>query len=293
MSPSNNLAMAEAPAGESTQEYRFTDAHFNQLRALVGKYAGISLNDTKRQLVYGRLARRIRALGLHGFDAYCDLVSDADSVEIEEFINAITTNLTSFFRENHHFECLAQTVVPELLKTNAASRRIRVWSAGCSTGEEPYSIAMTLLEALGGKNGWDVKILATDIDSNVVATASAGVYPANRQQGVGDARLKRWFAPSAGPGGALRVKDEVRELIRFAPLNLMGEWAFKGPFDVIFCRNVVIYFDKATQGRLFGRYADVLARHGYLFIGHSETMFGNCDRFELYGRTIYRLAGRS
>lgn len=292
MSPSNNLATVEAPASESTQEYRFTDTHFNQLRALVSKYAGISLNETKRQLVYGRLARRIRALGLNGFDAYCDLVGAADSVEIEEFINAITTNLTSFFRENHHFEFLAQTVVPELLKTNAASRRIRVWSAGCSTGEEPYSIAMTLLEALGGKNGWDVKILATDIDSSVVATASAGVYPANRQQGVGDSRLKRWFTPSAGPGGAMRVKDEVRDLIRFAPLNLMGEWPFKGPFDVIFCRNVVIYFDKATQGRLFGRYADVLARHGYLFIGHSETMFGSCDRFELYGRTIYRLAGR-
>lgn len=282
---------AAAQSVDAPQEYAFTDAHFDLLRKLVGKYAGISLNDTKRQLVYGRLARRIRAMNLSGFDAYCELVRDEDSPEIENFINAITTNLTSFFRENHHFECLAQQVVPTLLKTNAASRRIRIWSAGCSTGEEPYSIAMTLHEALAGVQGWDVKILATDIDSNVVATAAAGVYPANRQQGVSEARMKRFFTGAGGASGNMRLKDEVRSMIRFAPLNLMEQWPFKGPFDVIFCRNVVIYFDKETQGRLFGRYADVLARHGYLFIGHSETMFGTCTRFDLIGRTTYRLAG--
>lgn len=280
-----------AHAQEMPQEYAFSDAHFDLLRKLVAKYAGISLNETKRQLVYGRLARRIRAMNLPGFDTYCDLVRHEGSAEIENFINAITTNLTSFFREQHHFECLAQQVVPMLLKTNAASRRIRVWSAGCSTGEEPYSIAMTLLDALGNNAGWDVKILATDIDSNVVATAAAGIYPANRQQGLGEARLKRWFTSAGDGAGNLRVKDEVRSLIRFAPLNLMEPWPFKGPFDVIFCRNVVIYFDKETQARLFGRYADVLARHGYLFIGHSETMFGTCTRFNLIGRTTYRLAG--
>ncbi|MCC6708468.1 MAG: protein-glutamate O-methyltransferase CheR [Gammaproteobacteria bacterium] len=282
---------ATAYGQEAPQEYAFNDAHFELLRKLVGKYAGISLNDTKRQLVYGRLARRIRAMNLGGFDEYCELVRDENSDEIENFINAITTNLTSFFRENHHFECLVQQVVPTLLKTNAATRRIRVWSAGCSTGEEPYSIAMALSEALGNTSGWDVKILATDIDSNVVATAAAGIYPANRQQGVSDARLKRFFMPAGGAPGSLRLKDEVRGMIRFAPLNLMEPWPFKGPFDVIFCRNVVIYFDKETQGRLFGRYADVLARHGYLFIGHSETMFGTCTRFDLIGRTTYRLAG--
>jgi chemotaxis protein methyltransferase CheR len=282
---------AAAKVVESPQEYAFNDAHFELLRKLVGKYAGISLNDTKRQLVYGRLARRIRAMNLAGFDEYCDLVRDEGSDEIENFINAITTNLTSFFRENHHFECLAQQVVPLLLKTNAASRRIRVWSAGCSTGEEPYSIAMTLLEALGNTQGWDVKILATDIDSNVVATAAAGIYPANRQQGVSEARLKRFFTSAGGSPGNLRLKDEVRNMIRFAPLNLMEAWPFKGPFDVIFCRNVVIYFDKETQGRLFSRYADVLARHGFLFIGHSETMFGTCTRFDLIGRTTYRQTG--
>ncbi len=283
-------SLAIAQTLDAPQEYTFTDGHFELLRKLVGKYAGISLNDTKRQLVYSRLARRIRTMNLSGFDAYCALVRDENNAEIENFINAITTNLTSFFREHHHFECLAQTVVPVLLKTNAASRRIRVWSAGCSTGEEPYSIAMTLRQALGNNSGWDVKILATDIDSNVVATAAAGIYPTNRQQGLSEARLKRFFTNAGGGADNLRVKDEVRGMIRFAPLNLMEQWPFKGPFDVIFCRNVVIYFDKETQSRLFGRYADVLARHGYLFIGHSETMLGTCTRFDLIGRTTYRQA---
>ena len=280
-----------AHAHDACQEFTFTDAHFDLLRRLVGKYAGISLTETKRQLVYGRLTRRIRAMNLAGFDDYCNLVRNEDSAEIQNFINAITTNLTSFFRETHHFESLAQHVVPMLLKTNAASRRVRVWSAGCSTGEEPYSIAMTLLEALGSNSGWDVKVLATDIDTNVLTTAAAGIYPAHRQQGLSDARLSRWFTTAGGSPDNLRLKDEVRSLIRFAPLNLMEQWPFKGPFDVIFCRNVVIYFDQETQGRLFGRYADAMARHGYLFIGHSETLFGTCTRFDLIGRTIYRLAG--
>ena len=283
-------SLATMHALDTIQEYTFTDAHFDLLRKLVGKYAGISLNDTKRQLVYGRLARRIRAMNLSGFDAYCALVRNEDSDEIENFVNAITTNLTSFFREHHHFEYLAQHVVPMLLRTNAASRRIRVWSAGCSSGEEPYSIAMTLLDALGSHCDWDIKVLATDIDSNVVATAAAGIYPPNRQQGLSETQLKRWFTSAGGGSKNLRVKDEVRRLIRFAPLNLMHPWPFKGPLDVVFCRNVVIYFDKPTQKRLFARYADVLATHGYLFVGHSETMFGTSTRFDLIGRTTYRLA---
>ena len=278
-----------AHAQEGPQEFAFTDAHFDLLRKLVGKYAGISLNETKRQLVYGRLARRIRAMNLSGFDAYCDLVRDEASTEVENFINAITTNLTSFFRENHHFECLAQQVVPMLLKTNAASRRIRVWSAGCSTGEEPYSIAMTLLEALGNNSGWDVKVLATDIDSNVVATAAAGIYPTNRQQGLGEARLKRWFTTAGGGPGNLRLKDEVRSLIRFAPLNLMEQWPFKGPFDVIFCRNVAIYFDKPTQSRLWARFAELLTPEGHLCIGHSERVAGPAEQMlRPVGVTAYR-----
>ncbi len=285
-------SQALARVAEGPQDYAFSDTHFEVLRKLVGKYAGISLNDTKRQLLYGRLARRIRAMNLSGFDEYCALVRDEHSTEVENFINAVTTNLTSFFRENHHFEFLAHTVVPMLLKTNVANRRIRIWSAGCSTGEEPYSIAMSLLESLGANSGWDIKILATDIDSSVVATAAAGIYPVARQQGLDEARLQRFFTHAGGGSGNLRVKDEVRGMVRFAPLNLIEQWPFKGPFDAIFCRNVVIYFDKEIQAQLFGRYADVLAPHGYLFIGHSETLFGTCPRFEPLGRTTYRLTGR-
>lgn len=278
---------------DTAQEFVFTDEHFDLLRQLVKQYAGISLNDTKRQLVYGRLARRIRVMNLPGFDDYCALVRNEDSTEIESFINAITTNLTSFFRESHHFDYLAQQVVPTLLQQNAASRRIRIWSAGCSSGEEPYSIAMTLLDALGSHCDWDIKVLATDIDSNMVATAAAGIFPPNRQQGLSDAHLRRWFVSAGGGSHNLRVKDEIRRLIRFAPLNLVAHWPFRGPFDAVFCRNVVIYFDKQTQSQLFTRYADVLAGHGYLFIGHSETMLGTCTRFDLIGRTTYRLAHSS
>ncbi|MEQ8492811.1 MAG: protein-glutamate O-methyltransferase CheR, partial [Gammaproteobacteria bacterium] len=220
----------------STHEYAFDDGHFNLLRKLVAEHAGIALNDSKRELVYGRLARRIRALGLGGFDDYCALLRRDPDAEMMEFINAITTNLTAFFRENHHFEFLAETAIPEFLAANASRRRLRIWSAGCSTGEEPYSIAMTLLESIPNAANWDIRILATDIDSNVVTTAATGLYAESRMAGISDARRRRWFEPAAGQPGYASVKGEVRELIRFAPLNLMQEWPFKGPFDAIFCR---------------------------------------------------------
>ncbi|MCP5199187.1 MAG: protein-glutamate O-methyltransferase CheR [Gammaproteobacteria bacterium] len=273
----------------STHEYDFTDRHFNLLRELVARHAGITLNDSKRELVYGRLARRIRALGLRGFDDYCALLERDEGAEMGEFINAITTNLTAFFRENHHFDFLAQTAIPEFVKANAASRRLRIWSAGCSTGEEPYSLAMTLLESVPSAERWDIRILATDIDSNVVATAQAGVYGENRLQGVSAARRQQWFTKQDCAAGQFRVKPALQEIIRFAPLNLMHEWPFKGPFDAIFCRNVLIYFDKPTQHRLFERYGQMIANHGYLFIGHSESMFGANTVFELIGRTTYRV----
>lgn len=273
----------------STHEFDFNDRHFNLLRGLVARHAGIALNDSKRELVYGRLARRIRALGLAGFDAYCDLLEHDPGAEMVEFINAITTNLTAFFRENHHFEFLARTAIPEFVQRNASSRRLRVWSAGCSTGEEPYSIAMTLLESVPDAARWDIRVLATDIDSNVVATAQAGVYAENRLQGISAARRERWFTRADCPSGSWRVKPALSEIIRFAPLNLMHEWPFRGPFDAIFCRNVVIYFNKETQHSLFQRYGRMIADHGYLFIGHSESMFGAQTDFELIGRTTYRV----
>ncbi len=279
-------------AGEAhakTREFEFTDRHFNLLRKLVAQQAGITLNDSKRELVYGRITRRIRALHLRSFDDYCHLIESGDEDEMVEFVNAITTNLTSFFRENHHFEFLSQTAIPSFLKINERSRRIRIWSAGCSTGEEPYSIAMTLLESVPNPSRWDMRILATDIDSNVVATARAGLYGETRLQGITAARRKQWFLPPERAGGPSQVKPEVSELIRFAPLNLMQEWPFKGPFDAIFCRNVLIYFDKPTQQMLFQRFRKKTAEHGYLFIGHSESMFGADIDYELIGRTTYRI----
>lgn len=270
------------------REFRFTDQNFEQLRRIAFEHTGIVLGENKRQMMYGRLARRIRQLGLASFDDYCARLERDPDGEVGELINAITTNLTAFFRENHHFEHLAGTALPEILAANAASRRLRIWSAGCSTGEEPYSIAMTLAET-ANLSGWDARILATDIDTNVVAKADAGVYAAERVQGMEPRRVKRWFETGGGEGaGRLRVVRPLCDLIAFRPLNLLGPWPMRGPFDVIFCRNVVIYFDKEAQRQLFARYADILAPHGYLYIGHSETLFKISDRFRAIGGTIYR-----
>jgi chemotaxis protein methyltransferase CheR len=281
-------ATGQAVADVYQRDLVFTDADFNFIRQLVATQTGISLSEQKRELVYGRLAKRLRSLELQSFAQYCAYV-EKNEQELHELVNAITTNLTSFFREPYHFDYLRETVLPGLLRSNAASRRIRIWSAGCSTGEEPYSIAMTVRDAIPASHGWDVKILATDIDSNVLAKAQQGVYSEERSSGIPEHYMRRSFRRGHGDNaGMLRVNDEVRSLITFRQLNLMHEWPMKGPFDVIFCRNVVIYFEKSTQRLLFNRYADLLADGGHLFIGHSETLFKVCDRFTLIGRTIYR-----
>jgi len=270
------------------REFQFTDRDFAFLRQIAYDHTGITLGDSKRQMVYGRLARRIRQLGLGSFADYCKRVEDDLDSELGELVNAITTNLTSFFRENHHFEHLANTALPEIMACNAGARRLRVWSAGCSTGEEPYSIAMTLAES-GQLSGWDARILATDIDTNVVAKASSGVYGDDRIQGIAPQRLRRWFQRGNGANaGKARVVQPLRDMIAFRQLNLLGPWPMQGPFDIIFCRNVVIYFDKETQRKLFARYADLLAPHGYLYIGHSENLFKISEQFRLLGGTIYK-----
>ncbi|MGE0370258.1 MAG: protein-glutamate O-methyltransferase CheR [Gammaproteobacteria bacterium] len=270
------------------RELVFTDTDFDFIRRLVAEKTGIALSEQKRELVYGRLAKRLRSLDLQSFAEYCSHV-EGNAEELHELVNAITTNLTSFFREPYHFDYLRDTLLPALLRSNADSRRIRIWSAGCSTGEEPYSIAMVLRDALSSAQGWDAKILATDIDSNVLARAQQGVYAEERASGVPERFLRRSFRRGqADNAGMLKVCDEVRSLITFRQLNLMHDWPMRGPFDVIFCRNVVIYFDKPTQRRLFDRYADLIADGGHLFIGHSESLFKVCDRFTLIGRTIYR-----
>jgi chemotaxis protein methyltransferase CheR len=271
----------------STTEFTFTDQDFKRVRTLVYDFAGIDLSESKRNLVYNRLAKRIRFLGLDNFKQYLDYVEAQGEEEFVTLINSITTNLTFFFRENHHFVYLADTVIPYLLQKNAASRKIRIWSAGCSTGEEPYSIAVVLKESVPA--GWDVKVIATDLDTNVLNTGRAGVYDIERLKGVEQSRVKRWFMKGTGANeGKVRVKPELQDMIKFGQVNLMQDWPVKGPIDVIFCRNVVIYFDKPTQTRLFNRYADILANDGHLFIGHSESLNKVTDRFKLLGQTIYQ-----
>lgn len=270
------------------REFRFTDDDFSFIRRLVGEQTGINLSDGKREMVYGRLARRLRERGIGSFAEYCESLTRDDG-ELLHLVNAITTNLTSFFRENHHFEYLRNTVLPELFERNRHSRRLRIWSAGCSTGEEPYSLAIVLKETLPA-SGWDAKILATDIDTNVLDKARRGVYAFDGVRNMAQERLQRWFQRGKGPNaGKVRVSPALQETISFRQLNLMNEsWPMNGRFDVIFCRNVVIYFDKPTQKRLFARFAQMLDTRRHLFIGHSETLFQICDAFELVGNTVYR-----
>jgi chemotaxis protein methyltransferase CheR len=271
------------------REFHFGDEDFDALRSLVRKHTGISLSEAKRELVYGRLARRLRALGINTFREYRELLtSEPDGREIVEFCNAITTNLTAFFRESHHFDYLRDEVLTPLV-TGSPGQRVRIWSAGCSTGEEPYSIAMTVREALPGGQRHDLKILATDLDSDVLSKGRSGIYGSDRVKGLSPARLKSFFQEQHEAGATRHaVKDELRELITFKQLNLMNELPMKGPFDVIFCRNVVIYFDKDTQRELFKRYARVQRPGDILFLGHSESMFKLSDDYTLVGRTIYR-----
>jgi len=270
-------------------DFKLTDAEFNRIRQLVREHTGISLSDAKRQLVYGRLARRLRALKLADFSSYIELLERGDPVELEEFTNAVTTNLTSFFRESHHFDFLAQEALPAIVARDGGLRRLRIWCCAASTGEEPYSISMVLRECASLLTGWDTKLLATDLDSAVLATAAAGIYASERFQAMDPKRMARFFDRGTGPQtGKLRTREELRNLITFRQLNLMHEWPLRGPFDAIFCRNVVIYFDKATQRTLFERMATLQRPGDLLFLGHSESLYRVSDRYELIGRTIYR-----
>jgi chemotaxis protein methyltransferase CheR len=274
---------------EGQGEFALTDRDFAYIKSVVVERTGIALSDSKRDMVYGRLARRLRRLGLPDFKSYGDLLRSGDEDELRECINALTTNLTSFFREPHHFTYLGGKVIPQLVRAKAAARRIRIWSAGCSTGEEPYSIAITLRESMPDLDRWDVKILATDLDSNVVAKAAAGVYTQERIKGMEAARVKKWFRAGEGEReGLVKVSETLRTMITFRALNLIDEWPMRGAFDVIFCRNVVIYFEKSTQRILFDRMADMLVPDGHLFIGHSESLFKVTERFAGLGNTIYR-----
>ncbi len=274
---------------QRAQAYRFTEQDLKRLRELIYEHTGIHMAENRRDLIYGRLSRRLRTLGLDRFSDYCRLIEDGHEEELEHFRNAVTTNLTAFFRESHHFDYLAKELLPELRQAKSAERRLRFWSAGCSTGEEPYTLAMVLRESMPDIGQWDVRILATDLDSQVLGKAEQGIYDIqNIKQALGP-RLKRWFLRGSGPfEGKARIKPELREMVTFRQVNLMKSWPMKGPFDVIFCRNVLIYFDKPTQKRLFERFAAMLPMGGPLFIGHSESPLDLTDRFELIGKSVYR-----
>lgn len=284
------MSPQQGSAGVAEQlEMALSDREFDRLRQRVHRVAGIAMSDAKRTLVVSRLAKIVRRLGLDSFDAYIDhLDREGTAQDQQEFVNALTTNLTRFFREDHHFDHLA-TYVERLVaaRRGAAQPRLRVWSAGCSTGQEPYTIALMLADRFPELKRWDFRILATDIDTSVVEKARAGRYPASELSGLPAARAALF---ERGADGGVVIPAAARQLVTFKPLNLMGEWPMKGPFDAIFCRNVAIYFDKPTQARLFERFSRLIAREGFLYIGHSENIAARDVGFRLVGKTIYQAA---
>jgi chemotaxis protein methyltransferase CheR len=280
-----------APAADPQWEFAFSKADFEFLAALAHQRAGIALSDSKRNLMYGRLSRRLRALRLTSFAEYRQRL-EHDPGEIERFINSISTNHTRFFREIHHFQHFRTSVAQTFARQGQVpgGRRLRVWSAGCSTGEEPYTIAFLLRHEIPDLERHDVRILATDIDTDVLSKASRGEYSAEVLDGIPD-QFCRYLEPAGeGKANLLGVAREVRALTAFRRLNLLDPWPFKGPFDAVFCRNVMIYFDGPTKSRLIDRFIQMIAPGGWLYIGHSESLLGGHPGLQLVGRTIYRRA---
>lgn len=277
--------LTEKKRSETEKEFAFDSKDFNRVRCLIYEKAGISLADSKQEMVYSRLARRLRATGINSFTVYLDNIeSEPDGVEWEAFTNALTTNLTSFFREEHHFPILLEHV-------RNRKESINIWCSASSTGEEPYSIAMTVCEAFNTLKP-PVNIIATDIDTNVLSIASKGVYNLDRLDKMSPDRVRRFFLRGKGnQEGLVRIRPEVRDLISFKQLNLLGnEWPISGGFDVIFCRNVMIYFDKLTQGNILKKFVPLLKPDGLLFAGHSENFLYVSNDFKLRGKTVYELA---
>ncbi|GAB3630461.1 CheR family methyltransferase [Pandoraea terrae] len=276
-------ARAAALSGE--RDFTFTLADFGRIRTLIYQRAGIALAEHKREMVYSRIARRLRALGITSFTEYLDrLEADTGDGEWESFTNALTTNLTSFFRESHHFPLLAEFV-------RTRSKPVSVWCCAASTGEEPYSIAMTLSDAIGQRP--NASVLATDVDTQVLARGAAGVYTGEQTGKLTPEQLRKHFFRGTGANaGKIKIRPEVRSLVTFEPLNLLApSWQIGGPFDVIFCRNVMIYFDKGTQARILERFVPLLKPGGLLFAGHSENFTYVSRAFRLRGQTVYELAG--
>jgi len=277
-----------APPG-GDREFVFRSEDFRQIAAMLHADSGIYLSEQKESLVYSRLVKRLRALGLASFKDYCALVADHSGVqERQNMLAALTTNVTRFFREPHHFEYLKETVLPPLLQAAKRGGRVRIWSAGCSKGQEPYSIAMTVLSLMPDAANYDVRILATDIDPNVLQEGRDGLYDKSELEDMPKPERTRFFSPANGSTSSFSVSDDMRRLVSFKELNLIGQWPVKGPFNVIFCRNVVIYFNEETQSKIWDRFSSLLVPQGLLCIGHSERLSGAAlPRFRPTGTTMY------
>ena len=268
------------------REFPLSGQDFDFLRDFAERRVGVVLSLDKREMIYSRLARRLRSLGLADFAAYCHRLARGDSAEIAYFIHAITTHLTAFFREAHHFEALLETVFPAIEASMPAGRRLRLWSAACASGEEAYSLAMSIQE-YGRFAGWDVRILATDVDAEMLSQACAGIYSADRVSGLSSERQRRFFSRLGD--GRYRIADELLAMISFRPLNLIEPFAVGDGYDVIFCRNVMIYFAEPHRRALIARFAEVQRPGAYLMLGHAETLEqGGAQFYDTCGRTIHR-----
>jgi chemotaxis protein methyltransferase CheR len=279
------------------QDTEISDREFTLFRDLIAVQTGIALNDHKRHLLRARLGKRLRSLGLESFSAYYEYLtqSDPSGQEMMRFINAMTTNKTDFFREPHHFDFLQERWAPtrRALAARTSDRTVRFWSAGCSSGEEPYTLAMVLSEALCNEPGWDVKILASDLDSDILARAKAGIYPSERIGVIPPSLLKRYFLRGIRNNvGVVKVRRELGDMITFRRINFNdASWPIRSQFDGIFCRNVLIYFSREAQQRILERLLKCLKPDGVLFLGHSESIFGLVDGLQHLGNTIYARAG--
>ena len=277
---------ARASGEHNTREYAFSSHDFECVKKLIYARAGIALAENRQEMVYTRLSKRLRATGTNNFNDYLQrLERDSEDVEWESFTNALTTNLTSFFREAHHFPMLAEHV-----KKRQPGQTVKLWCSAASTGEEPYSMAMTMVEAFDSLKP-PVRILATDIDTEVLAVAREGVYSLDRLESMSPERIRRFFLKGKNStAGYARVRPELRDLITFKPLNLLDpKYPMRGPFDAIFCRNIMIYFDKPTQYRILQKFVPLLDRDGLLFMGHSEVFQHASDLIKLIDRTVYKL----
>jgi chemotaxis protein methyltransferase CheR len=284
--PRGASSLLSPPRDTAIREFAFSTADFERVRQLIYQHAGISLSPVKQDMVYSRLARRLRATGKNSFVEYLDALEKSGGDEWERFVNSLTTNLTSFFREPHHFPIFA-----EHLQKLGSRRPVRVWCSAASTGEEPYSIAMTVAETLGA-NCSHVSIVASDLDTNVLATAQKGVYSVDRVEKLSPERLRRFFLRGTGAQeGYVSVRPELKNMIQFQRINLLDQnYAVKGPLDIIFCRNVMIYFDKPTQYKILSRFAPMMQPDGLMFAGHSESFLHAADLFRSLGKTVYALA---